>query len=156
MAPGACCRRPKFEFDSIEAMSCAPNRSGTAGPLFLLNHWVSTSPPSVTMAARANAVEHVAQSAPSECAEERGKLPNIILVDFHDRGDLFKVVDALNKVGARHDRRSRPRPNRPPRRSRYGLALVGDAVVPTSSPPVARAGVRGVTTSSGDPRARKG
>ena len=27
-----------------------------------------------------------------------GKRPNIILVDFHDRGDLFKVVDALNKV----------------------------------------------------------
>ena len=45
-APEACCRRPRFNFDSIEEMSCAPNRSGTAGPLFLLNHWVSTSPPS--------------------------------------------------------------------------------------------------------------
>ena len=38
--------------------------------------------------------------APEQCAEARGKLPNIILVDFHDRGDLFEVVDALNKVSA--------------------------------------------------------
>ena len=97
MAPAGCCRRREFSFDSIEAMSCAPNRSGTAGPLFLLNHWVSTSPPSPLMAARANARSTLLRRA-EECAEARGKRPNIILVDFHDRGDLFKVVDALNEV----------------------------------------------------------
>ena len=95
------------------------------------------------MAARANARSTLLRSEPSECHEARGKLPNIILVDFHDRGDLFKVVDALNKVRGDTGRRSRPRPSRRPRRSGYGLALVGDAVVPTSSPPAARAGFLG-------------
>ena len=88
----------EFKFDSIEAMSCAPNRSGTAGPLFLLNHWVPTSSPSATMAATGERPEHIARASRASAAKERGKRPNIILVDFHDRGDLFKVVDALNKV----------------------------------------------------------
>ena len=94
---GGLLQETEYQFDSVEAMSCAPNRSGTAGPLFLLNHWVSTSSPSPLMAARANARSTLLRRA-QECAEARGQRPNILLVDFHDRGDLFKVVDALNEV----------------------------------------------------------
>ena len=65
---GGLLQETKFHFDSIEAMSCAPNRSGTAGPFFLLNHWVSTSPPSVTMASRANARSTLLERA-EQCAE---------------------------------------------------------------------------------------
>jgi hypothetical protein len=95
--PGGLLQETQYDFDSIEAMSCDPNRSGTAGRLFLLNHWVSTSPPSPLMAARANSRSTLLGRA-QRCEEVRGKRANIILVDFHDRGDLFKVVDTLNKV----------------------------------------------------------
>ena len=30
---------------------------------------------------------------------ERGLLPNLVAVDFYERGDLFAVVDVLNEVG---------------------------------------------------------
>jgi hypothetical protein len=49
------------------------------------------------MAARANSRSTLLGRA-QRCEEVRGKRANIILVDFHDRGDLFKVVDTLNKV----------------------------------------------------------
>ena len=97
---GGLLQETKFEFDSIEAMSCAPNRSGTAGPLFLLNHWVSSSPPSVRRRPRGRTPADTLRERAERCRKARGKLPNIILVDFHDRGDLFEVVDALNKVSA--------------------------------------------------------
>ena len=33
-----------------------------------------------------------------ECQEERGLLPNFVAVDFYDRGDLFGVVQTLNRL----------------------------------------------------------
>ena len=33
-----------------------------------------------------------------QCAQERGKMPNFIAVNFYGQGDLMRVVDALNGV----------------------------------------------------------
>jgi hypothetical protein len=33
-----------------------------------------------------------------ECRRQRKQLPNLVAVNFYRRGDLFRVVDALNGV----------------------------------------------------------
>lgn len=78
--------------------SCAPNRGGTAGDLFLLNHWVASYPPRPSEARTVNAYDFLLGRA-RRCEAIRGLLPNLVAVDFYDRGDLIAVVDELNGVG---------------------------------------------------------
>lgn len=81
------------------AASCAKNRGGTAAPLFLLNHWVSTDPvPLPSQATEVNARGPLLARARA-CERLRGRLPNLVAVNFYKRGDLFDVVDELNGVG---------------------------------------------------------
>lgn len=75
--------------------SCVPNRGGTAGDLFLLNHWVARYPPRPSDARTVNAYDFLLDRA-RRCEELRGLLPNLVAVDFYDRGDLIAVVDELN------------------------------------------------------------
>jgi hypothetical protein len=76
--------------------SCRPNRGPSSAPLFLLNHWVDTSPtPRASIAAIVNARDALLARARA-CERIRGRKPNLIAVDFYRRGDLFGVVDALN------------------------------------------------------------
>jgi hypothetical protein len=77
--------------------SCAPNRGGTAGDIFLLNHWVARYPPRPSDARTVNAYDFLLDRA-RRCEEIRGLLPNLVAVDFYDRGDLVAVVDELNGV----------------------------------------------------------
>ena len=79
------------------AMSAA---SYTDSPLFLLNHWVADPITNPTTAARANTYDTLLSRAQS-CAEARGQRPNFVVVDFHDQGDLFAVVDELNGLDPR-------------------------------------------------------
>ncbi|HEY7375735.1 MAG TPA: hypothetical protein VIF57_26495 [Polyangia bacterium] len=82
-------------------LSCAPNRGGTAGSLFQINHWVETAPaPRPSNAAIVNAHDFLLGRV-RRCAEARAHLPNIVAVDFYRRGDLFGVVRALNGLDAR-------------------------------------------------------
>jgi hypothetical protein len=80
------------------AGSCRTNRGPSSAPLLLLNHWVDTSP-----APRASLAKTVNQRAAllgraRACERIRGRLPNLVAVDFYRRGDLLGVVDALNGV----------------------------------------------------------
>lgn len=89
-----------YSFKTVAALgapqSCRPNRGGTRGSLFLLNHWVDTSPaPRPTNASRVNAKGFLLGRA-RRCQAERGRLPNLVAIDFYRRGDLMAVVDALN------------------------------------------------------------
>jgi hypothetical protein len=77
--------------------SCDPNRGGTAGDLFLLNHWVAAYPPKPSDARTVNALDFLLARA-RRCQERRGKQPNLVAVDFWDRGDVVAVVDELNGV----------------------------------------------------------
>jgi hypothetical protein len=75
--------------------SCVPNRGGTAGDLFLLNHWVAEYPPRPSDARIVNAYDFLLDRA-RRCEAARGLMPNLVAVDFYDRGDLIAVVDELN------------------------------------------------------------
>jgi hypothetical protein len=76
--------------------SCEPNRGTDSAPLFLLNHWIGTDPaPRPSNAAKVNAYEPLLRRA-RECRRIRGRLPNLVAVDFYLEGDVFGVVDTLN------------------------------------------------------------
>ena len=77
--------------------SCRPNRGNGRNPLFLLNNWVDTSPlPSRRNAAEVNARVTLLRRA-RMCQELRGRLPNLVAVDFYEQGDLLGVVRVLNR-----------------------------------------------------------
>jgi hypothetical protein len=79
--------------------SCSPNRGGTAGSLFLVNHWVDTSPaPRPSIAREVNAPA-VLDRRLGRCRRDRDLLPSVVAVDFYREGDVFAAVNALN--GAR-------------------------------------------------------
>ncbi len=80
------------------AASCRPNRGPASAPLFLLNHWIDTTPvPRASLAATVNAREPLLARA-QECQRIRHRLPNLVAVDFFRRGDVLGVVDTLNGV----------------------------------------------------------
>jgi hypothetical protein len=94
-----------FSFASPEALinpatlaaTCAPNRGPDDAPLFLINHWVTTDPaPRPSNAAEVNAYGPLLARA-HECERVRHHVPNLIAVDFYRRGDVFRVVDTLNR-----------------------------------------------------------
>jgi hypothetical protein len=80
------------------AKTCQPNRGSSDNPLFLLNHWIDTSPaPKPTNAAKVNEYKALLARA-QECERVRDQIPNLIAVDFYATGDLIKVVEKLNGV----------------------------------------------------------
>ncbi len=85
-----------YRFRDPSEFSCAPNRGGTSGSLFLMNHWIETPPsPLPSNAEIVNAYDFLLARA-RRCEKERGRIPNIIAVDFYRTGDLFDVVATLN------------------------------------------------------------
>jgi hypothetical protein len=102
--PGVSWLRPAFDhiqetpytFFRPEDFSCRPNRGGTAGSLFQINHWIETTPaPRPSNAERVNARDLLLARA-RQCQQKRGRLPNILAVDFYRSGDLFGAVGELN------------------------------------------------------------
>jgi hypothetical protein len=80
------------------AASCRPHRGTSSAPLFLLNHWVDTTPaPRPSLATIVNARAALLERART-CQRIRGQLPNLVAVDFYRRGDVLGVVNALNGV----------------------------------------------------------
>jgi len=80
--------------------SCRPNRGGTDGSLFLMNHWSpSTAPPrpNLEQSAQVNAFDVIFGRA-TTCAEIRGRIPTLIAVDQVTAGDVMGAVRELNKL----------------------------------------------------------
>jgi hypothetical protein len=76
--------------------SCEPNRGPDDAPLFLVNHWVDTSPaPRPSNAAKVNARDALLARI-RQCEEQRGVSANFISVDFYRQGDVFEVAEELN------------------------------------------------------------
>jgi len=87
-----------YSFHSVEEMSCAPNRGGTSGSLFLLNNWIETTPaPKPSNAAIVNAHDALLRRA-RKCQAQRRHLPNIIAVDFYGTGDVIGVAREMNRA----------------------------------------------------------
>src|SRR5262245_50887322 len=93
----AVAQETNYNVRSVGAFHCAPNRGGTAGSLFLLNHWLAGSPRPIQAAEKVNARDLLLPRA-QECEHEREHIPNLIAVNFYDRGALLDVVNALNGV----------------------------------------------------------
>jgi hypothetical protein len=94
-----------YTFHTPAEFSCRPNRGGTSGSLFLMNHWIETTPaPRPSNAAIVNAYDVLYRRA-RQCERERKHRVNVVQVDFFQTGDLFRVVDSLNLAGSA----SRPR-----------------------------------------------
>jgi hypothetical protein len=91
--------KPKQLIDPsrLEA-SCRPNRGPMQAPMFLVNHWITTDPlPLPSNADEVNAYGPFLRRL-RECQRLRRQIPNLVAVDFYRRGDLSRVVDALNGV----------------------------------------------------------
>ncbi|MCU0650142.1 MAG: hypothetical protein MUF00_19300 [Gemmatimonadaceae bacterium] len=85
-----------YAWPTLEAMTCASNRGPATAPLFLLNHWVETTPtPKPSNAALANAFAALDGRA-KRCEAERRRVPTLLAVDFYRTGDLISVARALN------------------------------------------------------------
>lgn len=89
-----------YNYRTVEALtdpaSCRPLRGRADAPLFQFNHWVTPASASASRVANTTAV--LGERA-ARCRDERGLLPNLVAVDFYERGDLFPVVEALNVDG---------------------------------------------------------
>jgi len=87
-----------YTFRKPDDFSCRPNRGGTDGSLFLINHWIETTPaPRASNAAIVNGYDFLLRRARA-CQRERRHIPNIISVDFYSVGDLVRVANTLNGI----------------------------------------------------------
>ena len=86
-------RDTPFKFESAEDFTCDRNRGTPESPLLLVNHWLS--PVSATAADEVNAAE-ILRARIADCAS--AGFPNLIAVDFADRGDLLQAVDEVNGI----------------------------------------------------------
>jgi hypothetical protein len=95
--PSATAFVPAAEWTGLA--SCAPNRGTPASPLFQINHWVTPVGEAAT-AAQAKVINayDVLMPRVRDCMIQRGRFPNIIGVNFYDKGDLLRVVDEVNGV----------------------------------------------------------
>ena len=90
-----------YRFRDPSEFSCEPNRGGTSGSLLLLNHWIETPPnPLPSNAEVVNAYDFLLARA-RRCEKERGRVPNIIAVDFYRTGGLMEVVATLNGIASK-------------------------------------------------------
>ena len=87
-----------YTFTSISGFSCAPNRGTPTNAMFLINHWLRPDgPPDPSAGARVNSRRTLLDRF-RDCAAERGRLPNVIAVDFTELGALFDTVRDLNSA----------------------------------------------------------
>jgi hypothetical protein len=103
--PGVPWIRPAFElmqetpykFKTPAELTCGPNRGGTKGSLFLMNNWVDTTPaPRPSNAKIVNDYQALLERA-KQCQASRGRLPNLVAVDFYRTGGLIRAVRTLNE-----------------------------------------------------------
>lgn len=87
-----------YSFHDPKEFSCRANRGDSSGSLFLLNHWIDSTPtPKPSNAQIVNSYDFLLHRA-HQCQEERKMLPNLIAVDFYKTGNLFEVVQTLNGI----------------------------------------------------------
>jgi hypothetical protein len=77
--------------------SCDPGRGRQRNPMFLLNHWVDTSPAPRASNARSANSRNVLLGRARLCRRLRNRLPNLLAVDLYREGDLFGVAATLNR-----------------------------------------------------------
>lgn len=74
--------------------SCRRFRGTPDGPLFLVNHWDTTFPPSPRRNARVGG--DVLRERLARCRRSRRLVPNMVAVDFHERSGVVDLARRLN------------------------------------------------------------
>jgi hypothetical protein len=88
--------------------SCEEYRGTADADLFLLNHWIDTSPaPRPSNAVKVNSHGPLLHRARA-CERLRGQRANLVAVDFWRTGDVLGVADELNGVGGPRETAARP------------------------------------------------
>lgn len=85
-----------YKFHGPGEFSCGPNRGAPGNSLFLVNHWIETSPAPLPSNAEIVNAYDLLLARVMECRKERGLLPNLIAVDFYRTGDVVGVARTLN------------------------------------------------------------
>lgn len=86
-----------YDVRAVADFSCKPWRGGTHGTLFQFNHWITRVPaPRPSDAALVNSYDFLMQRVRA-CELVRNMIPNLLAVDHYRTGDLFEVVDELNR-----------------------------------------------------------
>jgi len=77
--------------------TCKLNRGQAGNTILLMNNWADIFPPrpspNVPLVQRGFLLARAQQ-----CAEQRGRVPNLILTDYYNRGDVIGAVNTLNEV----------------------------------------------------------
>lgn len=86
-----------YAWTSVDEMTCAPNRGTSGNPFMLINHWVGFAPPDPGKAGSQVNLDGVLEARVEQCIEDRGVLPNVVAVDFAERGALISFVEKFNE-----------------------------------------------------------
>jgi hypothetical protein len=98
-----------YGFRDTTEFSNRPNRGGEGGSLLLMNHWIETTPmPKPSNAEIVNA-KRALEKRIRAFERQRGRVPNLVAVDFYGTGDLMEVVKELNARPAGNPGRATPR-----------------------------------------------
>jgi hypothetical protein len=92
-----------FSFTNKKQFDCAPNRGNPDAPLFLINHWITSSPPNPSTGSDVNSTGALDKRI-EQCLTDRGLVPNIVAVDFAERGNLVSTAQELNERRLREER----------------------------------------------------
>jgi hypothetical protein len=76
--------------------SCTPNRGDSTSPLFLINHWIESTPAPRPSNAKIVNAEYLLVERARQCEKERKRRPNVIAVDFAATGDVVRAAAVLN------------------------------------------------------------
>jgi hypothetical protein len=93
--------RDEITASSMLDASCRPNRGGTKGALFLMNHWFPPGPPvGVPNDADAKVVNATSTLVKrgEACFKRRKRAPNLLAVDRFKVGGLIEAARTLNKT----------------------------------------------------------
>ena len=92
-----------YTFNSVAEIespeSCRPNRGHPDDPLFQINNWIEKIPRDPDLAARINSVKALTGRS-RRCERIRGLAPNLLPVDYYDRGNVLGVANLLNGLPA--------------------------------------------------------
>ena len=99
---GSVLEETEYRFASAAAMTCAPERGQRSNPLLLVNHWLTGGAPDPVAADAVNARDFLVERL-ERCKRERGQVPNLVAVDFYDRGDVKEAIAHINDVDGPRD-----------------------------------------------------
>ncbi len=87
--------------------TCGASRGGPNDPLLMVNNWADVFPPLLSPNLPLVKKSFILDRA-RQCLNQRGMMPNLILTDFYDRGDVVGAVATLNGVDGQKPASIRP------------------------------------------------